>query len=97
MLEGNAGTQNEGRRDSKANVEAVHKTRIEDKRETKTKGEKSRTQSTALCVGLICPASVWNSGIYEDGADHRIILETMSVPKREHEAKSNGDRGGNQT
>ena len=30
--EGNAGTQNEGRRDTKANVEAVDKTRIEDKK-----------------------------------------------------------------
>ena len=40
MLKENAGTQNEGRRDTKANVEAVDKTRIEDERETKTKGEK---------------------------------------------------------
>ena len=36
----NAGTQNEGSRDTKANVEAVDKTRIEHKRETETKGEK---------------------------------------------------------
>ena len=36
-------------------------------------------------------------GVYEGGADHRIILETMEVPKREHEAESNEDRGGNQT
>ena len=90
MLKKNAGTQNEGRRDTKANAEAVDKTRIEDKRETKTKGEESRTQRTALCVGLICPGSVWNSGVYEGGADHRIMVETMEVLKREHEAKSNG-------
>ena len=41
MLKENAGTQNEGGRDTKANVEEVDKTRIEDKRETKTKGEKT--------------------------------------------------------
>ena len=40
MLKENAGTQNEGSRDTKANVEAVDKTRIEHKRETETKGEK---------------------------------------------------------
>ena len=62
MLKKNAGTQNEGRRDTKANAEAVDKTRIEDKRETKTKGEE-RTQGTALCVGLICHGSLWNSGV----------------------------------
>ena len=50
----------------------------------KTKGDqdqrrKSKTQSTAVCVGLICPGSVWNSGVYEGGADHRIIVETMKV------------------
>ena len=32
--------------------------------------------------------SVWNPGVYEGGADHRIIVETMEVLKREHEAKS---------
>ena len=62
MLKENTGTQNEGRRDANANVEAVDKTRIEDKRETKTKGEE-RTQGTALCVGLICHDSLWNSGV----------------------------------
>ena len=36
MLKENAGTQNEGWRDTKANVEEVDKTRIEDKKETKT-------------------------------------------------------------
>ena len=97
MLKENAGTQNEGGRDTKANVEEVDKTRIEDKRETKTKGEKNRAQSTAVCVGLICPGSVWNSGLYEGGAYHRIIVETMEVLRREYEAKSNGCRGGNQT
>ena len=73
MLKENEGTQNEGIRDTKANVEAVDKTRIEDKRKTKTKGEESRTHRTALCVGLICPGSVWNSLVYEGGVDHRII------------------------
>ena len=29
-------------------------------------------------------------GVYEGGADHRIIAETMEVLKREPEAKSNG-------
>ena len=28
-----------------------------------------------MCVGLICPGSVWNSGVYEGGADHRIIVD----------------------
>ena len=32
MLKENAGTQNEGRRDTKANVEAVDKNRIEDEK-----------------------------------------------------------------
>ena len=114
MLNENAGTQKDGRRDTKTNVEKVDKTRIEDQRDTKTKVrgvgksrseakkdtktkiEESRTQGTA-CVGLICPGSVWNSGVYEGGADHRIILETMELLKREYEAKSNGCRGGNQT
>ena len=41
MLKANAGTHNEGCRDTKANVEEVVKTKIEDKRETKTKGEKT--------------------------------------------------------
>ena len=62
MLKKNAGTQNEGGRDTKANVEEVDKTRIEDKRETKTKGEKTELKSTAVCAGLICPGFVWNSG-----------------------------------
>ena len=84
-------------RDStKTNIE-VDRTRIEDKRETKTKGEKNRAQSTAVCVGLICPGSVWNSGLYEAGAYHRIIVETMEVLRQEYEAKSNVCRGGNQT
>ena len=47
ILNENAGTQNERRRDTKANLEAVDKTGIEDKKETKTKGEESRTQGTA--------------------------------------------------
>ena len=62
MLKENTGTQNEGRRDANANVEAVDKTKIEDKRETKTKGE-DKTQGTALCVGLICHDSLWNSEV----------------------------------
>ena len=97
MLKENAGTQNEGRRDTKANVEEVGKTRREDKKDTKTKVEDSSAHGTALCVGLICPGSVWNSGVYEGGADHRIIVETMEVLRREDEAKSNGCRGGNRT
>ena len=64
------------------------------KRETKSKGEKNRAQSTAVCVGLICPGSVWNSGLYEGGAYHRIIVETTEVLRREYEAKSNGCRDG---
>ena len=52
------------------------------KTDTKTKVEERRTPGTALCVGLICPGSVWNSGVYEGGADHRIIVETMEVLKR---------------
>ena len=44
MLKENAGTQNEGSRDTKANVEEVDKTRIEGKRATKTKGEKQSSE-----------------------------------------------------
>ena len=50
--------------------------------------QESRTWGTALRVGLICPGSVWNSGVYNAGADHRIIVETMGVLKRECEAMS---------
>ena len=77
MLKEDAGTQNEDRRGTKINVEEVGKTTIEHKTDTKTKVEERRTQGTASCVGLICPGSVWNSGIYEGGADHRVIVETM--------------------
>ena len=90
MLKEDAGTQNEDRRGTETNVEGVGKTTSEDKTDTKTNVEERRTQGTALCVGLICPGSVWNSGVYEGGADHRIIAETMEVLKREPEAKSNG-------
>ena len=83
-------TRYEDKRGTKTKVEEVGKSRSEDKRYTSTKVEESRTQGTALCVGLICPGSVWNSGVYEGGADHRIIAETMEVLKREPEAKSNG-------
>ena len=66
MLKENGGTQNEGKRDTKTNinVEEAGKTRREDKTDTKTKVEERITQGTALCVGLICPRSVWNSGVY---------------------------------
>ena len=85
MLKENAGTQNEGRRNTKTNAEEVGKTRSEDKRETitkveevgttrsedkrytETKIEESRTQGTALCMGLICPGYVWNSGYTRAG------------------------------
>ena len=97
MLKQDSGTQIEDRRGTETNVEEVGKTASEDKTDTKTKVEERRTQGTALCVGLICPGSVWNSGVYEGGADHQIILETMEVLKREYEAKFNGCRGGNQT
>ena len=86
MLTEDAGTQNECRRDTKRNVEEAGKTRSEDKRDTKTKVEESRTQGTALYVGLMCTGSVWNSGVYEGRADHRIIVETMGVLEREYEA-----------
>ena len=82
---------------TKTKVAETGNSRSEDKRDTKTKVEESRTQGTALCVGLIYPGSVWNPGVYEGGADHRIIVETMEVLRREYEAKSNGCRGGNQT
>ena len=36
-------------------------------------------------------------GVYEGVADHRVIVETIEILKREYEAKSNGCRGGNQT
>ena len=75
----------------------IGKTTSADKTDTKTKVEERRTQGTTLCVALICPGSVWDSGVYEGGVDHRIIVETTEVIKREHEAKSNGCRGGNQT
>ena len=94
MLKEDAGTQNENRRGTEINVEEVDTS--EDKTDTKTKVEERRTQGTALCVGLICPGSAWNSGVYESGAGHRNIVKTMEVLKREHESKSNGCRGGNQ-
>ena len=50
MLKENAGTQNEGGTDTKANVEEVDKARIEDKTETKTKGEKTELR-VRPCVG----------------------------------------------
>ena len=90
-----AGTQIEGRRNTKINIE-VDKERSEEKMDTKTKVEEDRTQGTALCVGLKYPGSVWNSGMYEGGVDHRITLETVEVLKREYEEKSNGCRGGSQ-
>ena len=58
------------------------------------KGKKNRAQSTAVCVGLICPGFVWNSGLYEGGAYHRIIVETTEVLRREYEAKLSGCRDG---
>ena len=67
---------------TKTKVEETGKTRSEDKRNTKTKVEERKTQGTALSVGLICPGSVWNPGVYEGGADHRIIVETMEVLRR---------------
>ena len=97
MLKEHAETQNEDRRGAETNVEEGGKITSEDKTDTKTKVEERRTHGTALCVGLICPGSVWNSGVYEGGADHRIIVETMEVLKREYEVKSNGCRGRNQT
>ena len=97
MLKEDAGTQNEDRRGNETNLEEVGKNTSEDETDTKTNVEERRIQDTALCVGPICPGSVWNSGVYEDGADHRITVETMEVLKREYEAKSNGCRGGNQT
>ena len=96
MLKEDAGTQKEDRMGTKTNEE-VGKTTSEDKTYTKTKAEERRTQGTALCLGLTCPGSVWNSGVYEGGAYHRIIVETMELLRREYEAKSNGCRGGNQT
>ena len=90
MLKEDAGTQNEDRTGTETNVEEVGKTTSEDKTDTKTKEVERRTQGAAVCVGLICPGSVWNSGVYKGGADHRIIAETMEVLKREPEAKSNG-------
>ena len=47
-----------------------------------------------MCVGLIYPGSVWNSGVYEGGADHRIIVETMEVLRREYEEKITHDTEG---
>ena len=43
---------------------------------------------------LICPESVCNSGVYEGGADHRIIVETMEVLRREYEEKITHDTEG---
>ena len=47
--------------------------------------------------GLIRRGAVQDPGTYEAGGDHRIIVETLEVLKREHYAKFNGNRGGNQT
>ena len=76
-------------------VEAVDKTRIEDKREAKTKEKKVELRERPCAWGSYVLRV--ELGVYEGGTDYRIILETMEVPKREHEAKSNGDRDGNQT
>ena len=89
-------TKSEDERDTR-NIGEVGKTRCEDNRDPKTKKGESRTQGTSLSVGLVCPRSVWNSAVYEGGADHRILVETMKVLKREYEVNSNGCRGGNQT
>ena len=51
----------------------IGKTTSADKTDTKTKVEERRTQGTTMCVALICPGSVWDSGVYEGGVDHRII------------------------
>ena len=75
----------------------IGKTTSADKTDTKTKVEERRTQGTTMCVALICPGSVWNSGIYEGGTYHRIMVGTMEVLTREYEAKSKECRGGNQT
>ena len=81
---------------TKTKVAETGNSRSEDKRDTKTKVEESRTQGTALCVGSYvqgpCETGIRGRG----GADHRIIVETMEVLKREYEAKSNGCWGGNQ-
>ena len=66
MLKEDAGTQNEYRRGTTTNVE-VGKTTSEDKTDAKTRVEERRTHGTALCVGLICPGSVWNSGYTRAG------------------------------
>ena len=96
MLKQDAETQNEDRRGTKTNVE-VGKTTSEDKTDTKTRVEERRTQGTALCAGFICPGSVWKSGVYEGGADHRVVVETIEVLKREYEAKFKRCRGRNHT
>ena len=96
MLKKNAGTQNEGGRDTKANVEEVDKTKIEDKRETKTKGEKAELRIRPLRGAHMSRVRL-KLGVIRGGAYHRIMVETMEVRRREYQAKSNGCRGGNQT
>ena len=95
MPKENAGTQNEGGRDTKANVE-VDKTRIEDKRETKTKGEKTELRVRPCAWGSYVQGP-WGTRVDEGGAYHRIMVDTMEVLRREYEAKSNGCWDGNQT
>ena len=77
--EGKYWNPNEGRRNIERSVQEVGKTRSEAKKYTKTKVEERRTQRMALCMGLTCSGSVWNSGVYEGGADNQIIVETMEV------------------
>ena len=98
MLQKNAGTQNEGGRDTKANVEEVDETRIEDKRETKTEGEKKTELRVRPCAwGSYVQDPCGTRGYTRVEADHRIIVETMEVLRREYESKSSGCRGGSKT
>ena len=80
MLKENAGTQNEGRRDTKANVEAVDKTRIEDKRETKTKEKKVELRERPCAWGSYVQGPCGTRWYTRAGS---IIesLETMEVLK----------------
>ena len=61
------------------------------------KEKKNRAQEYGRVRGAHMSRVRVEFGVYKGGADHRIILETMEVLRREYEAKSNGCRGGNQT
>ena len=82
MLKENAGTPNEGRRDTKANVEAADKTRIED--ETRDQDQRRRRLNSGY--GLVRGAHM-----------SRVRVELGVIRGRGRSSNHIGDDGGTQT